>query len=281
VIKRFVPWVDQFKRPRAVAPAKETPHPLGDGLTLASYNIHKCVGTDGAFDPVRVKKAILALDADVIALQEVDARFGDRRGLMDLDYLHRQGGYRSIFENETNSVSHGWHGNVILFRAGIVHHVHQITLPGLEPRGAIIVDFGFGAASFRLISAHLGLLRRSRMQQVAALVHAADPHPRRHVIIVGDMNEWRLERRSALNLLHDHFDEVSARLPSFPSRFPILPLDRLFVSKGLHVDEMSVVDTTLTRVASDHLPIRARISVVHGASAVETSEPARDSDAPD
>ena len=32
---------------------------------------------------------------------------------------------------------HGWHGNVLLFKKGVVRDVHQIRLPGLEPRGAL------------------------------------------------------------------------------------------------------------------------------------------------
>jgi len=230
-------------------------------LTIASYNIHKCVGNDGVFDPLRIKNVILKLDADVVILQEADARFGEREGLLDLDYLHLRGGYRSIFSPQRNSRSHGWHGNVVLYRNSVVNHVRQLKLPGLEPRGAIIVDFGIGGASFRLLAVHLGLLRRSRKRQVAALIEAADPSPQRHVIVMGDMNEWRLERRSALNLLKSHFLEVSAQLPSYPSRYPVLALDRLFVSSGLKVESLSVVDTPLTRIASDHLPVNATISI--------------------
>jgi endonuclease/exonuclease/phosphatase family metal-dependent hydrolase len=242
-----------------------------DALTIASYNIHKCVGNDGVFDPLRIKEVILSLDADIVALQEADARFGEREGLLDLDYLHRNGGYRSILEPCSTSRSHGWHGNVVLYRNSIVHHVHQLTLPGLEPRGAIVVDFGLGHSSFRMIAAHLGLLRRSRTQQVSAIVSAADPRPQRHVIVIGDMNEWRIERRSALKLFRQHFHEASAKLPSYPSRYPILPLDRMFVSQGLTVADMEVVDTPFTRVASDHLPIRASIAVSRTATNLAAS----------
>ena len=78
---------------------------------------------------------ILQLDAEIVVLQEADARFGEREGLLDLDYLHVMGGYRSIFNPDCDSRSHGWHGNVVLYRNGAVNHVHQLRLPGLEPRG--------------------------------------------------------------------------------------------------------------------------------------------------
>ena len=53
-------------------------------ISVASYNVHKCIGTDGTFDPHRILKVVLELDADIIALQEADERFGSRKGLLDL-----------------------------------------------------------------------------------------------------------------------------------------------------------------------------------------------------
>jgi endonuclease/exonuclease/phosphatase family metal-dependent hydrolase len=259
--RRIAPWLAQLKRRTATAASRTEGPSSASQLTIASYNIHKCVGNDGVFNPLRIKNVILQLDADIVVLQEADARFGEREGLLDLDYLHVMGGYRSIFSPDRDSRSHGWHGNVVLYRNGTVNHVHQLRLPGLEPRGALIVDFGIGEASLRLLAVHLGLLRRSRKKQVEAIIEAADPHPLRHVIVIGDMNEWRLERRSALELFKSHFEEISARLPSYPSRYPVLPLDRLFVSRGLRVESLSVVDTPLTRLASDHLPVNAKISI--------------------
>lgn len=259
--RRIAPWLAQLNRRNATATSRAESPNVASQLTIASYNIHKCVGNDGVFDPLRIKNVILQLDADIVVLQEADARFGEREGLLDLDYLHLMGGYRSIFSPDSNSRSHGWHGNVVLYRNGIVNHVHQLELPGLEPRGALIVDFVIGEASFRLLAVHLGLLRRSRKKQVEAIIEAADPHPLRHVIVIGDMNEWRLERRSALELFKSHFVEISAKLPSYPSRYPVLPLDRLFVSRGLRVESLSVVDTPLTRIASDHLPVNAKIFI--------------------
>jgi endonuclease/exonuclease/phosphatase family metal-dependent hydrolase len=261
LIRRIISWLAQLRRRNARVTGGVEGRSASCELTIASYNIHKCVGNDGVFDPLRIKEVILSLDADVVVLQEADARFGEREGLLDLDYLHRMGGYLSIFSPQRKSRSHGWHGNVVLYRNSIVHNVHQLKLPGLEPRGALIVDFSIGDASFRLLAVHLGLLWRSRKKQVAAIIEAADPHPQRHVIVIGDMNEWRLERRSALNLLKSHFVEVSAKLPSYPSRYPVLALDRLFVSRGMRVESLIVVDTPLTRIASDHLPVNATISI--------------------
>ena len=42
-------------------------------LTLATYNVHRCIGTDGRYSPGRIVSVLRELDADVIALQEVDS----------------------------------------------------------------------------------------------------------------------------------------------------------------------------------------------------------------
>ena len=106
-------------------------------MLIASYNVHKCVGIDGRFDPARTSHVIREIGADVIALQEADSRFGERRGLLDLAWMERETG---LFPVPVSGVAkaHGWHGNVILFREGLVRDVHQVKLPGLEPRGALI-----------------------------------------------------------------------------------------------------------------------------------------------
>ena len=51
-------------------------------LTFASYNIHKAVGVDGRRDPERIIAVLRELNADVIALQEADRRFGERESVL-------------------------------------------------------------------------------------------------------------------------------------------------------------------------------------------------------
>ena len=58
-------------------------------LKVASYNIHRCRGVDGATRPERIIGVIRELGADVIALQEVDRRFGRGGGLLDPSAIAR------------------------------------------------------------------------------------------------------------------------------------------------------------------------------------------------
>lgn len=228
--------------------------------TVASYNIHKCVGVDGCFDPGRIAAVIGDIDADVIALQEVDKRFGEREGLLDLAALRRDTGLIAISVS-TRKSSHGWHGNMLLYREGTVNAVRSLSLPGVEPRGALVIDLELEAGPLRILAAHLGLLRRSRKQQVKKLMTAAlhgDPRP---TLILGDFNEWRLGSRSSLRGLHPAFGPVHAAVPSFPARYPVLALDRVLASPHHLVTRIEAHDTPLARIASDHLPIKASLSL--------------------
>ena len=239
-------------------------------ISVASYNVHKCIGTDGTFDPHRILKVVLELDADIIALQEADERFGNRKGLLDLQALSGEGGYLSVLDQGSRKLSHGWHGNVVLYRAGAVTAINKLALPGLEPRGAVLVDFDIGHVSLRIIGAHLGLLHSSRSRQAEAILRAAHPVDDRAVILLGDTNEWRMGERSALRMFDPHLSDVDMAIASFPSRFPLWPLDRVPTNKHVTVYEMSAVDTKLSRVASDHLPVKAVIGVTAGSGAKPT-----------
>ena len=227
--------------------------------TIASYNVHKCVGTDGKFDPERIARVVGEMDADIVALQEVDERTGGRHGLLDLRALQRDTDLVPTHIPE-NRNSHGWHGNLILARRGVIHDVRQVRLPGFEPRGAVIVDLELKGVSMRVMAAHFGLLRRSRSRQANALLAAAQTGLR-PTILLGDLNEWRVRNRSSLLALLPHFGPVHAVLPSFPSRFPLLALDRILARPASLISRIEVHQTPLARVASDHLPVKAHLNL--------------------
>lgn len=254
-------------------PPKGQKRPTHDGhdprltISVASYNVHKCIGTDGTFDPDRILKVVLELDADIVALQEADQRFGSRKGLLDLKALNKLGGYHSVLDEGSRKLSHGWHGNVILHRKGKVAGVTKLTLPGLEPRGAVLVDFDIEGMPLRIIGAHLGLLHSSRARQAEAILSAAHPVDDRAVILLGDTNEWRMGDRSALRMFDPHLTDVDMAIASFPSRFPLWPLDRVLTNKHVTVYEMFAMESELSRVASDHLPVKAVIGVTAGQAA--------------
>jgi len=251
--------VATLRQQRQVYPAGRKVRRASD-VVVASYNIHKCVGRDGVFDPRRTAAVIREIDADIIALQEVDRRFGKRAGVLDLAGLHRDCGLVPVPIVRTRS-SHGWHGNLVLVREDTVAQARRLKLPGAEPRGGLVVDLSLPSGPLRLIAAHLGLLRHSRTQQVEAILAAAEVDDGRPVLLLGDLNEWRLGERSALRALEPAFGPLQASVASFPSNFPIWSLDRILANPHDMIAHIEVHSSTLARIASDHLPVKAAVNL--------------------
>jgi endonuclease/exonuclease/phosphatase family metal-dependent hydrolase len=226
-------------------------------LSVASYNIHKGVGTDRRRDLVRTAAVIAEIGADILAVQEADTRFGDRKGLLDLDRIRRDLGLIAVPLDSVGD-AHGWHGNLLLVRNALVQEVHQVILPGLEPRGAIVTDLVIAGRPLRVVNAHLGLLQTSRTAQVHALLDKIKGLEGRPTLLMGDLNEWR-GAGAAFQTLEKHFTFAQAPA-SFPSRYPLLALDRMMMSPHGALMDVAAHDSPLSRRASDHLPIKARLS---------------------
>ena len=249
----------KLRRSRASYSAMDGGEGGGD-ILVATYNIHKCVGLDGVFDAARTAEVIKEIGADLIALQEVDQRFGGRAGLLDLHAIERNTGLRAIKTIGAHR-SHGWRGNLLLVREGTVMSSRQVALPGGEPRGALVVDVELPTGPLRIVAAHLGLLRRARTRQMKALLSAARPDEGYPTLLMGDLNEWRLGKRSSLRALELSFGPLQAAVPSFPAHFPVWSLDRIVANPHSLISRIELHDTPLARVASDHLPIKAVIKL--------------------
>ncbi|OQP85740.1 EEP domain-containing protein [Rhizobium rhizosphaerae] len=252
--------IQAIRARRVPLAGREAVEAKGD-LVIASYNIHKCVGVDKRFDPGRIIDVICELDADIIALQEADQRFGERAGLLDMERLRRDCHLVPVPIAAFSPKGHGWHGNVLLFREGVVGRVEQLKLPGVEPRGALMVDLDLKLGPLRIIAAHFGLLRHSRGQQARAILAALSAGDARPTLLIGDLNEWRIGSSSALSMLDPVFDHSISVVPSFPSRFPLLALDRVMGSPHTLVTHVEAHHSPLSRIASDHLPLKAHIDL--------------------
>lgn len=226
-------------------------------LTIATYNIHRCVGTDGRFRPDRTAEVIRELDADVVGLQEVDRRVGDGRPTLELEMLAGETGLVGLV-GPTLVDSRGDYGNGLLTRLPVqgVRHV-DLSVARREPRGAIDADLDAGGAHVRVVVTHLGLGIPERRHQVARLLHAIGAGSAARLVLVGDVNEWHPWSRS-LRVLERALGPSSAGR-TFPSRWPALALDRIWARPRAAVVQAWVHDSPLAREASDHLPLVARL----------------------
>ena len=229
-------------------------------LTFASYNIHKGVGLDRRRDPERIMAVLREIDADVIALQEADRRFGERHAVLPHQLLEDHGHYRAV-SLSTGSNSIGWHGNALLVRRSFtIAEAGIVPLPTLEPRGAIRADLLVNGRRLRVVGMHLDLSGLRRRQQVrAVLAHCARCGPPCPTVLMGDFNEWSLHGFS-LREFHAPW-RVLAPGRSFPSRRPVAQFDRVVISPEWHCERSGVHHSPLAATASDHLPVWARLTL--------------------
>lgn len=225
-------------------------------LTIASYNVHRAIGSDRRTDPQRILGVLREIDADVLALQEVEAH-DDGEDM--LAWLARETGFHAI-AGTTLRRHDGHFGNGLLTRWPVKHkHLCDLTWRGREPRGAIAADLDCNGHGLRVVATHLGLRPAERREQVQQLLQLFREHTRERSVLIGDLNEWFLWGRP-LRRLHRHFKRTPA-LATFPSQMPFLALDRIWTHPRSLLRRLQVHKTPLARAASDHLPLVATLDL--------------------
>jgi len=227
-------------------------------LKVASYNIRKAVGLDWRRRPERVLQVLVEIDADIIALQEVDRRFGSRITALDPALIESTTGYRAIrFSNRPQSL--GYHGNVILARRDIgIIGARPMILPHLEPRGAAVADLDCGGRQVRIVGMHLGLTRKWRQLQTETIVSELRTlEANLPTVLMGDLNEPNL--KSGVLRAFEQRHTIADPGPSFHASMPVFALDRIIVTEDITIAATGVHRTALSREASDHLPIWAHL----------------------
>jgi endonuclease/exonuclease/phosphatase family metal-dependent hydrolase len=232
-------------------------------LSVASYNIHGAIGTDRRYEPARIADVLAELAADIIALQEVESRASAEH---TLEFLARRTGMH-VISGPVRMRGAADYGNAVLTRFRPLAQTQlDLSVKGCEPRGAIDATLacelaGWGGCDLRLrvIATHLGLRPGERRHQVRQLLNYAAALPRLPTILLGDVNEWFLWGRP-LRWLHAYFEQTP-HVATFPSRLPVLALDRVWASPRAHLVSVSSHRSALARVASDHLPLVACFEV--------------------
>lgn len=228
-----------------------------DAPRFLTYNIHGFVGRDRRFYPERIAEVLHEIDADVIAMQEVGAR-----------HPHPFDGYKFFEEatayecvaGPTRYTPGGPFGNLLLSRWPVVHHhVIDITAARHFARTAIVADLESPkGGTVRVIAAHLGLRGWERQRQLMMLNHVIRSGPPGPLFFMGDLNFWRGAHR--LPLL-DQVEVRTIRHPkTFPSQMPVWSLDQIRSRPRDLLRRLTVVDSPVTRLASDHLPLLAEVN---------------------
>lgn len=239
-------------------------------LRVATYNIHKGVqglGPTSRLEIHNLLHAVEQFDADIVCLQEVrrfhrklQQRFLHWPPLEQADYLSPEG-YEAVYR--TNAVTrHGEHGNALLSRwpvLGLGHH--DVSDHRFEQRGLLHVQVLVEEQPVHVVVVHLGLIHASRERQVQRLGQYLEREVPGDapLVVAGDFNDWgvRLHRPMAAFGLHT-FEGI--RLATYPSRLPLLHLDRIY-ARGLRLVSAQVPHGRVWARMSDHLPLIAELAL--------------------
>jgi endonuclease/exonuclease/phosphatase family metal-dependent hydrolase len=228
-------------------------------ISVVSYNVHQCVGLDGRRDVTRVARVLSDLGAQLIGLQEVGTDFEGGKKSGQMEYLASATGLHAI-AGHTIERHTGHFGNVLLTGWRVLEsRLLDLSVPGREPRGAIDAELDVAGQIVRVVVTHLGLKAAERRYQVRRLLEALSHGQPRFIIVLGDINEWILRSRP-LRWLYARFGTPPAPR-TFPSWCPLFPLDRVWVLPREALLEVHAHVTPLTRIASDHLPVRAVLAL--------------------
>lgn len=231
-----------------------------------TYNIHGGRGTDGRIDLDRIAAVISGFRPDIVALQEVDVH-RTRSGVVDQPaQLASQLGLAFRF-GATIASGTEQYGNATLTRLPILD-TYQFCLPWTgsdrfsEPRCALVTRLDCNGLQVDVINTHLSVRQDERGIQIAELIRTlasdaiADAET---MILAGDFNcaPWS----GAFRMLR-HGMQRAASPRSWPSTFPVMPLDHILFRGPLRVVQSGVFRTLGVRQASDHLPVVAELERV-------------------
>jgi endonuclease/exonuclease/phosphatase family metal-dependent hydrolase len=233
---------------------------------LMTYNVHRCVGGDRRLDLDRVAAVIGEYAPDVVCLQELDV------GRARTDHVDQAAAIAArlgmtLHFHPAMRVESELYGDAIL-----THHPERLIktgalptvsgVPGLEPRGALWVRIEIDGRPLNVITTHLGLVPREQRLQAAALAGREwlqHPEMTGPVILAGDFNATSITRpyRILASRLADAQHRLGRRptLKTFPSGFPAIRIDHLFISPDIRPTDVATPFSPLARMASDHLPL--------------------------
>lgn len=239
-------------------------------IRIASYNIHKGVQGIGPRRRLEIHNlghAVEQMEADIVCLQEVrklhrgmQRHFNHWPDMPQADFLAPEG-YQAVYQ--TNAVTrHGEHGNALLSRWPVLSQQHEnMSDHRFEQRGLLHGEVLVHGTRVHVIVLHLGLLRGSRLRQLAQLKVFIDREVPRDspLIVAGDFNDWSLSVHRLMSEMQLQTFQPS-RHPTFPARLPLVQLDFVYVRAmkplGVHVPRGRI----WWRM-SDHLPIIAEFAL--------------------
>ncbi|HVF75949.1 MAG TPA: endonuclease/exonuclease/phosphatase family protein [Acidimicrobiales bacterium] len=208
-----------------------------------TFNIQHGAGGDAA----ALGRACAGLQADVLALQEVDVRVPRSRFVDEVAVVARATGMHSVFAQTCRVGGVGRYGNALLTRAPMAD-VEVVRLPRVgrtERRGAVLASVD----GVTVAATHLSIHQGESAAQLTALVELVRERPQPWVLL-GDLNRFP-DQLDALA----GFDLADTAEPTFPADAPRARIDHIAVV-GLRIESVEVLPR---QPVSDHRPLAATL----------------------
>ena len=240
-------------------------------LKVLTINTHKgFTALNRRFILPELREAVRATGADLVFLQEVlgthqrHAR-RHRNWPVTPHYEFLADSMWPQFAYGRNAVyPDGDHGNALMSKFPISHYVNlDVSIGVVEQRGLLhcVLDVP-GPRQVHAICVHLGLREVHRRQQLALLCRLVASLPEDEpVIVAGDFNDWRQTASGILaeQGLHEVFtSEFGEPAKSFPARWPLLRLDRIYVRNATSHAPVALSTRPWSHL-SDHAPLAVEI----------------------
>jgi endonuclease/exonuclease/phosphatase family metal-dependent hydrolase len=207
-----------------------------------------------------------AIDADIIALQEVLSVDGDNREKDQLRFIVDELGFHFAF-GETRRIRGGRYGNVVLSRFPIhIDRNFDITAPGHTGRACLRTDIQVNGSMMHVFNVHFGTAIFEHRQQARRLFEdriVSHAELRGTRIVLGDFNEWI--RGMVMPAFKPHLEHADVRRylrpkRTYPGVLPIFNLDHIYFDRSLKLEALQSYRSRPALIASDHLPLVADFS---------------------
>jgi len=242
-------------------------------LNVLTMNMHMGFGFfNRRFILPELRDAVRHVSADVVFLQEVHGEQQNHAQKVKnwpttSQYEFLADSMWTDFAYGRNAVyPHGHHGNALLSKYPIVRHENlDISILGTEERGLLhcVLEVPH-AGEVHAICVHLGLKEDHRQQQLKLMADLLARLPQdAPVIVAGDFNDWRQKADAALagtGLQEVFVGAFGAPAKSFPARFPLLRLDRIYV-RNARVRAPRVLSNRPWSHLSDHAPLAVEVTL--------------------
>lgn len=225
-------------------------------LKIASYNVRNAKGMDNVVDFDRVAKVIMEMDADALAIQELDSATQRSNGWVVIDELAKRTNMFASF-NASIEYSGGKYGNGMLTKEEPLK-VSAIALPGREEvRSLLVVEL----QDYVICCTHLSLNAEDRQASIKLIAQYTKEYISKPLFLAGDFNASP-EAEEIRELSNNWILLSDSTQATFPSDEPAEVIDYIFMKSndGLNhiVKNAKVVNEPM---ASDHRPLWVEVKI--------------------